>query len=104
MLPSARPGTRAPHCWIGEGRSTLDLFGDGFVLVRFSAPELPVEQLTVAAKIRGVPLQVVDLENSEAETLYEKRLVLVRPDCHIAWRGDTLPEDALNLIDLVRGV
>lgn len=104
MLPSARPGTRAPHCWIGEGQSTLDLFGDGFVLVRFSAPELPVERLTVAAKLRGVPLQVVDLENPKAETFYEKRLVLVRPDSHVAWRGDTLPEDAFNLIDIVRGV
>ena len=30
----ARPGARAPHAWIGEGRSTLDLFGKGFVLLR----------------------------------------------------------------------
>ena len=30
-----RSGARAPHAWISEGHSTLDLFGDGFVLLRF---------------------------------------------------------------------
>ena len=32
--PTARPGSRAPHAWLGEGRSTIDLFGKGFVLMR----------------------------------------------------------------------
>jgi hypothetical protein len=32
-LLSGDPGTRAPHVWLGDGRSTLDLFGDGFVLL-----------------------------------------------------------------------
>jgi hypothetical protein len=35
--------------------------------------------------------------------LYERRLVLVRPDGHVAWRSDTLPADAGQLIDTVRG-
>ena len=29
--------------------------------------------------------------------------VLVRPDGHVAWRGDRIPEDALCVIDVVRG-
>ncbi|MDX1484837.1 MAG: FAD-dependent monooxygenase [Alphaproteobacteria bacterium] len=103
LTPSARPGTRAPHCWLADGRSTLDLFGDGFVLVRFGAPDADVGPLRAAACARGVPLEVVDIDHGEAAAIYEKPLVLVRPDGHVAWRGDTLPDDAQALIDRVRG-
>jgi hypothetical protein len=34
---------------------------------------------------------------------YERRLVLVRPDGHVAWRADAEPADAGALIDTVRG-
>jgi len=103
LTPSARPGTRAPHCWIGEGRSTLDLFGDGFVLLRFGAHGADTTALSAAASERGVPLDIVDIDQAEAIAIYEKQLVLVRPDGHIAWRDDVLPGDALSLIDRVRG-
>ena len=33
-VPSAEPGARAPHAWLGEGRSTIDLFGRGFDAAR----------------------------------------------------------------------
>jgi hypothetical protein len=105
LAPSARPGTRAPHCWIGEGRSTHDLFGDGYVLIRFACPKTDAAPLCQAAAERGVPLKVADIPCEEALAVYEKPLVLVRPDGHVAWRGDAMPEpeDALSLIDHVRG-
>ena len=34
---------------------------------------------------------------------YERRLVLVRPDGHVAWRADEAPAEAGALIDVVRG-
>ena len=103
LLPSARPGTRAPHCWIGEGRSTLDLFGGGFVLVRFGAAPPDVAPIAAAAASAGVPLEVVDIDRPEAADLYGRRLVLVRPDGHVAWRSDMPPDDPAALIDRVRG-
>lgn len=103
LLPSARPGTRAPHCWIADGRSTLDLFGGGFVLIQFAPPDADFEQLLAAASERGVPLEVVDLDHANAAAIYEYPLVLVRPDGHVAWRGDVLPDDVVSLIDHVRG-
>ncbi len=103
LAPSARPGTRAPHCWIADGRSTLDLFGAGFVLVRFGSPVANVAPLTAAAHARGVPLEIVDIDHADAASIYQKPLVLVRPDGHVAWRGDMLPDDAVSLVDHVRG-
>ena len=103
MAPSARPGNRAPHCWIADDKSTLDLFGNGFTLLRFGAPAADTDRLVTSAEDRGVPLKVVDLDEGDAAALYEQPLVLVRPDGHIAWRGATLPDDAAALIDRVRG-
>jgi 2-polyprenyl-6-methoxyphenol hydroxylase-like FAD-dependent oxidoreductase len=103
FVPSARPGTRAPHAWIGAGRSTLDLYGNGFVLLRLGADPPSAAALIDAAERRGVPLDVVELADPKIAALYERRLVLVRPDGHVAWRADALPADALALIDRVRG-
>jgi 2-polyprenyl-6-methoxyphenol hydroxylase-like FAD-dependent oxidoreductase len=103
LTPSARPGTRAPHCWLAEGQSTLDLFGAGFVLLRFGTSDVDVESLVAAAEQWQVPLEVIDLDRAEAASLYKASLVLVRPDGHVVWRGDALPEDALALLDHVRG-
>jgi 2-polyprenyl-6-methoxyphenol hydroxylase-like FAD-dependent oxidoreductase len=99
--PSSHPGGRAPHVWLGDGRSTLDLFGRGFVLLKFGAAQTAA--LQEAAQARGVPLTVVDLDEPEAAALYERRLVLVRPDGHVAWRGDAIPANAAAVVDRVRG-
>jgi hypothetical protein len=50
-----------------------------------------------------VPLRLFDLDPAVARPLYGHKLVLVRPDQHVAWRGDAAPADVLGLIDLVRG-
>lgn len=95
------PGARAPHLWLGPDRSTLDLFGRGFVLLCFRGAD--GASLQAAAHERGVSLEVVPIEDEAAARLYERRLVLVRPDGHVCWRGDTAPLDALEIIDRVRG-
>ena len=103
MCRRARPGHRAPHVWLKRDRSTLDLFGRGFVLLRFLGAPPDVSGLVEAAAKRGVPLQVVDICHAAAAEAYETRLVLVRPDGHVAWRGDVEPTDPLRVIDIVRG-
>ena len=102
--PSARPGSRAPHVWLAEGQSTLDLFGQSFVLLRFGEAPPAVDALTEAAAAAGVPLRVVDVRHAAAEQLYQRRLVLVRPDGSVAWRADAVPSDAASLVDTIRGV
>jgi 2-polyprenyl-6-methoxyphenol hydroxylase-like FAD-dependent oxidoreductase len=101
---TARPGARAPHVWLANGRSTLDLYGRGFVLLRLGADAPAGEALQRAARERRVPLEVVAIETPEVLQAYERRLVLVRPDGHVAWRADAEPADADAIIDRVRGV
>ena len=102
-IPSTRPGTRAPHAWLDDGRSTLDLFGDGFTLLRLGDRSPDVQPLVDAAARRAVPLKVIDLADPKIAALYERKLVLVRPDGHVAWRGETCPADSLAVIDRLRG-
>jgi hypothetical protein len=100
---TARPGARAPHVWLKDGRSTLDLYGRGFVLLRLGGSAPAAEPLLKAASSRGMPLTEVALDEPAVERAYERKLVLVRPDGHVAWRDDTMPPDPLRLIDCVRG-
>jgi 2-polyprenyl-6-methoxyphenol hydroxylase-like FAD-dependent oxidoreductase len=102
-LPTARPGHRAPHAWLADGRSTLDLFGRGFALLGFGAGESDAAPLLAAARQRRVPMTFVALAEPQIAALYERKFVLVRPDGHIAWRDDRMPDDALRVIDVVRG-
>ena len=51
----------------------------------------------------GLPLAVVPIASQPAKALYLRKLVLVRPDGHVAWRGDDLPADCRWLLDRVRG-
>ena len=76
--------------------------GPEFTLLRFD-PSVEVAPLEAAARRRGVPLTVLDVDGAAARGLYGHRLVLSRPDQHVAWRGDALPSDPVALIDRVRG-
>jgi hypothetical protein len=99
---SSVPGCRAPHVWLAPGRSLYDAAGPGFALLRFD-PSVAADGIRAAAAKRGVPLAVIDIDDAPARELYARKLVLVRPDQHVAWRGDAEPPDPLALIDLVRG-
>ena len=89
--------------WLGDGCSTLDLYGRGFVLIRLGTDAPEVFELESAAEVRRVPFKTVTVTQPEATQLYERRLILVRPDGHVAWRADEVPLDA-GVIDKVRGV
>ena len=102
-IPTARPGSRAPHAWISEARSTVDLFGGGFVLLRLGGSAPDTGAIESAFQRRAVPLKVAAIANPEIARLYEKALVLVRPDGHVAWRSDAIPENPAALADRVRG-
>ncbi len=100
--PSTVPGCRTPHAWLAGKRSLYDALGPGYTLLRLRHA-IDVAPLVAAARLRGVPLAVLDVDPAEAPDLDGHGLVLSRPDQHVAWRGDAAPADPLALIDRVRG-
>jgi 2-polyprenyl-6-methoxyphenol hydroxylase-like FAD-dependent oxidoreductase len=97
--PSTVPGCRTPHVWLPDGRSLYDALGPDYTLLRLD-PRLEVSGLLGAAEDRGVPLAVLDLPS---ESPYRHKLLISRPDQHLAWRSDRLPENPAALIDRLRG-
>jgi 2-polyprenyl-6-methoxyphenol hydroxylase-like FAD-dependent oxidoreductase len=100
--PSTVPGCRTPHFWRDDGGSIYDAMGPEFTLLRIDS-SIDTAPLEAAALRRALPLTVLDVEASAAGDLYRHRLVLSRPDQHVAWRGDAVPSDSLALIDHIRG-
>jgi 2-polyprenyl-6-methoxyphenol hydroxylase-like FAD-dependent oxidoreductase len=103
FVPTTRPGARAPHAWLADGRSMLDLYGNGFILLRLGAQPPDAAPLVQAAAARGLPLREIAIPEPCVTKLYERKLVLVRPDGHVAWRGDACPADAAAIVDRIRG-
>jgi 2-polyprenyl-6-methoxyphenol hydroxylase-like FAD-dependent oxidoreductase len=99
FTPSTVPGCRMPHLWLRDGRSLYDAMGSGFTLLRLDR-SIAVDAITGAAAKRGVPLAVMDID---ATAPYAHKLLLSRPDQHIAWRGNAQPNDPMALIDTIRG-
>ena len=77
-----RPGTRAPHLVLADGRSTLDLFGSQLVLLR------PAGDGVDDWAPPGTASHVIDAEPfADTYGLSAGGATLVRPDGVIAWRS-----------------
>ncbi|HEX6512948.1 MAG TPA: FAD-dependent monooxygenase [Chloroflexota bacterium] len=103
-LPTARPGHRAPHWPLADGRALMDEFGHGFALLELGNSDPDVSSLRASASQRGIPLRVLRHCEPELRELYGANLMLVRPDLHVAWRSNEPPADPVALWDTVRGV
>ncbi|HSI02212.1 MAG TPA: FAD-dependent monooxygenase [Reyranella sp.] len=94
-VPAARPGGRAPHVWLhqdgGEPVSTIDLVGNGFVLLAGARG-----QAWQTAAVGTLPIKshvIADAAFGPAYGIDDGGAVLVRPDGYVAWRSATLPAD-----------
>lgn len=109
------PGARLPHLWLDDGNPLHDVLGDGFTLLRMqsvgasamadpASSERFAQELAVEFGRLGAPLDLVEVTTVAAQAVYAgHRLILVRPDMHVAWRsGDSQP-DAATLAALVTG-
>ena len=90
--PTSIPGGRAPHVWFDEkrtyGNSLFDRLGTGFTLLRLG-PRAPDASVMMAAAVRqNIPLKALDVSDTDARDLYERDLVIIRPDQYVAWRGN----------------
>lgn len=101
--PTARPGHRAPHAWLNDGRSLLDALGPWFSLLCFDGVNHTTVGIEEAARSCKVPLHRVVVEDVSIRALYgDVSHALIRPDMMVAWRGNHI-EDPRALIDRLRG-
>lgn len=103
-VPTARPGALAPHAWLHDGTSLYDHFGMGFTLIAMpDAQHDEIARARSAANAVGLPLKVIEPAAPAMKDLYRANFALVRPDQHVAWRGDTLPDRPERLFAQIAG-
>jgi len=99
--PTSIPGHRLPHLYIND-RPVYERLGIGFTLLCLT-DGLDSSGFEKAAQQRSLPFDVVQLRCDNARKVYERDLILVRPDQHVCWRGNEMPWDAGAILDRVRG-
>lgn len=98
--PTAHAGHLAPHAWLADGSSLYDSFSLDFTLLRLADEDQAAEAaLNQAAQAAGIPLATVQ---ADLATLYNAKYALIRPDQHVAWRGNKLPNPQ-TLISIMQG-
>ncbi len=102
-VPSAYPGCLAPHLWLADGSSLYDHFGSGFTLLVTDGATAGTEAIASHAAARGIPLEILAVHDDRLASLYQARFALIRPDQHVAWRGDHIPPDSCSLLERVTG-
>ena len=101
-VPSGRPGHRAPHVWLDRGhtKSTLDLFGEGFVVLTDHLRKRQADDAIGGLRRPVIPARAVVPDNGAWAAVYgvgQGGAVLVRPDGHVAWRSGPSPDLAGGL-------
>jgi hypothetical protein len=91
-----------PHVFLADGISIHDKLGMYFTLIVFggAGQAAEAERLLAGSKI---PVEVLAIEDSHAAGIYHYPYLLVRPDQHIAWRGQSLPGDLGNILNRAAG-
>jgi hypothetical protein len=102
-VPSTSGGARLPHLWRHDGSALHDALGWGYTLLNPTPRDVDTRALEAAMQRLGVPLQTLRVDEPQWPTSYRERLLLLRPDLHVAWSGTALPQDVGALAARVSG-
>ena len=104
--PTTWPGSRPPHVFLSDGSALFDHFGPDWTILSFVEDDVGQDLLVQAAAALSLPLKSINLPHEPlAKVLYERNLVLIRPDQHVAWRAECLKdfEEAKKVLNIVTG-
>jgi hypothetical protein len=90
--PTTWPGARLPHVWLDNGAAIQDAIPDGYVLLRLGQSKSDADPLKRAFVSYGAPFSVLDIPDERPRDVYGYDLLLLRPDMHVVWRGNALPD------------
>jgi 2-polyprenyl-6-methoxyphenol hydroxylase-like FAD-dependent oxidoreductase len=100
--PTTFPGVRLPHAWLDDGSAMQDRIGDGYTLVRLGGSKGDAGLRSAFAAL-GAPFAELDVAGRAAREIYGFDLLLIRPDLHVVWRGNTPPDDPERLAAIATG-
>jgi len=101
--PTTWPGARLPHVWLDDGTPLQDKIPDGYTILKLAGTKADASGLQSAIAAHGAPVKVLDVPDRVARDIYGYDLVLVRPDMHVVWRGNTAPDDAAKVAAVATG-
>jgi 2-polyprenyl-6-methoxyphenol hydroxylase-like FAD-dependent oxidoreductase len=102
-VPTTWPGARLPHVWLEKHTALQDLIGDEYTLLRLGRTQADSGPLERAMQSFNAPFHALTVDDPVAREVYGYDLILLRPDMHVAWRGNTRPADPQQLAALVTG-
>jgi 2-polyprenyl-6-methoxyphenol hydroxylase-like FAD-dependent oxidoreductase len=103
--PTTWPGARLPHTWLNDGTAMQDRIGydGGYTLLRLGRSTADVSGLEQAFAAYRAPFRVLDIPDARVREVYGRDLLLLRPDVHVAWRGNAPPAEPQRLAAMVTG-
>jgi len=101
--PTTWPGARLPHVWLDDGTAMQDRVPDGYSILKLGNTDADARGLERAIRARGAPARVLDIPDRIASEIYGYNLILLRPDLHVAWRGNAAPDDAARVAAIATG-
>ena len=102
-VPTTWPGARLPHIWLADGTALHDRIGDGYTLLRLAGAQADSANLARAFASYSAPFTVLDIGEDQPRDIYGYDLLLLRPDLHVVWRGNRLPDNSAKLAALATG-
>jgi 2-polyprenyl-6-methoxyphenol hydroxylase-like FAD-dependent oxidoreductase len=101
--PNTWPGSRLPHVWLDDGMALQDRIGEGYTLLRLSGARPDVSGLERAFASLGAPFATLDVASENARAVCGHDLLLLRPDMHVVWRGNAMPDAPDRLAAMATG-
>lgn len=102
-VPTSWPGARLPHIWLADGAALHDRIGDGYTLLCLGGAGAKTAAVAQAFASYSAPFSVIEIDEDRPRDIYGYDLLLLRPDLHVVWRGNGLPDDPEKLAALVTG-
>jgi 2-polyprenyl-6-methoxyphenol hydroxylase-like FAD-dependent oxidoreductase len=102
-VPTTWPGARLPHVWLDDGTAIQDRIPSGYTLLKLGGTKADGQPLVDALRAFNAPVTELVIPDRVAHELYGFDLILIRPDMHIVWRGNQLPDDPQQIAAVATG-
>jgi len=102
--PTTWPGARLPHVWLADGTPMQNRIPfEGYTLLRLGRSGADSSGLEKAMRASGAPFALLEIPDEAPREIYGCDLILLRPDMHIVWRGNRVPDDAGEVAAVATG-